>query len=124
MVVDDRLDQLIKDFQVHMGPYSPQQLWVASAPGRVNLIGEHTDYNAGFVLPIAIERNILMVGARRDDLQVRVYAQDYNEQVAFHLAANSYDEKRPWSNYIRGVLAMLDQAGYTLPLVIYPKVVV
>jgi galactokinase len=115
MVVDDRLDQLIKDFQVHMGPYSPQQLWVASAPGRVNLIGEHTDYNAGFVLPIAIERNILMVGARRDDLQVRVYAQDYNEQVAFHLAANSYDEKRPWSNYIRGVLAMLDQAGYTLP---------
>ncbi|MGB4177393.1 MAG: galactokinase family protein, partial [Halanaerobiales bacterium] len=49
-----------------------------AAPGRVNLIGEHTDYNEGFVLPMAIDKDIIMLAQLREDQEVRVYSLDYN----------------------------------------------
>ena len=81
------------------------------APGRVNLIGEHTDYNDGFVLPCAIDYQTVIACARRDDRLVRVIAADYdNEQDSFSLDdAIVAHETQMWSNYVRGVVKYLQQ---------------
>jgi galactokinase len=85
------------------------------APGRVNLIGEHTDYNDGFVLPIALEFAIEMAGRRRDAPEVRVHSADYRETVAFPVdRIVERDPVHPWSNYVRGVLWALARAGVPL----------
>ncbi|KOC92906.1 galactokinase [Winslowiella iniecta] len=79
------------------------------APGRVNLIGEHTDYNDGFVLPCAIDYQTVIACAKRDDRQVRVIAVDYdNQQDIFSLDApiDSVQDKM-WANYVRGVVKHL-----------------
>jgi len=93
---------------------------VVAAPGRVNLIGEHTDYNDGFVLPVAIDRQIVIAAARRDDRLVRLrsldlgstseYALDRIEPIARGPAASG----QAWSNYERGVTLMLQRAGHRL----------
>lgn len=79
------------------------------APGRVNLIGEHTDYNDGFVLPCAIDYQTVISIAKRDDRQIRVLAADYdNQQDQFSLDATI--EAHPqlqWANYVRGVVKHL-----------------
>lgn len=81
------------------------------APGRVNLIGEHTDYNDGFVLPCAIDYQTVIACAKRDDRQVRVVAVDYdNQQDSFSLDAPIMSVKEPmWANYVRGVVKHLQQ---------------
>lgn len=81
------------------------------APGRVNLIGEHTDYNDGFVLPCAIDYQTVIACAKRDDRQVRVVAVDYdNQQDSFSLDATILSVKEPmWANYVRGVVKHLQQ---------------
>ncbi|NIG15431.1 MULTISPECIES: galactokinase [Pantoea] len=81
------------------------------APGRVNLIGEHTDYNDGFVLPCAIDYQTVIACARRDDRQVRVVAVDYdNQQDSFSLDAPIEPLSEPmWANYVRGVVKHLQQ---------------
>ncbi len=85
------------------------------APGRVNLIGEHTDYNDGFVLPMALEFGIEMAGRRRDGAEVRVHSADYGETVAFAVDRPiERDPAHPWSNYVRGVLWALAGAGVPL----------
>ncbi|MGE9550766.1 galactokinase [Erwinia amylovora] len=79
------------------------------APGRVNLIGEHTDYNDGFVLPCAIDYQTVIACARRDDRQVRVIAADYeNQQDIFSLDEPILTHNdQMWSNYVRGVVKHL-----------------
>jgi len=86
------------------------------APGRVNLIGEHTDYNDGFVLPCAINYHTVIAAQPRDDRQVSLIAADYAEQISnFDLFAEiTPDPAAPWSNYIRGVAWALQQRGYSL----------
>ncbi|CAK6494908.1 Galactokinase [Pantoea sp. Nvir] len=81
------------------------------APGRVNLIGEHTDYNDGFVLPCAIDYQTVIACAKRDDRQVRVVAVDYdNQQDSFSLDAPILSVKEPmWANYVRGVVKHLQK---------------
>lgn len=81
------------------------------APGRVNLIGEHTDYNDGFVLPCAIDYQTVISCAARDDRQVRVIAADYdNQSDTFSLAAPiTPHETQQWSNYVRGVVKHLQK---------------
>ncbi len=90
---------------------------VARAPGRVNLIGEHTDYNDGFVLPCAISRQTLVAARRRDDRLVRIVAGDLGGATAsFSLSAPiTPDSAAPWSNYVRGVADGLLDAGIDLP---------
>ena len=87
------------------------------APGRVNLIGEHTDYNDGFVLPCAINYDTVIAATLRPDSLVTIVAADYGEQVSrFDLnAAIEKDAAASWSNYIRGVAWALQQRGHTLP---------
>jgi galactokinase len=84
------------------------------APGRVNLIGEHTDYNDGFVLPCAIDYQTIVAVAPRDDMTVRVVAVDYsNEQDEFSLDCDIESHStQMWSNYVRGVIKHLQLRGH------------
>lgn len=86
---------------------------IASAPGRVNLIGEHTDYNEGFVLPCAIGRYTLVAARRRMDRQVHVVAGDYDATAAFALDERDSAQALPsWSRYVRGMAVLLAQQGW------------
>jgi galactokinase len=79
---------------------------IAQAPGRVNLIGEHTDYNDGFVLPLAIDRGTV-VAARLGGGDVRVYAADFDQEDRFTFAERLDAPPGDWRNYVRGMVAML-----------------
>ncbi len=87
---------------------------VFSAPGRVNLIGEHTDYNDGFVLPMAIDKEIIMLGQLRDDKGVRICSLDYNTEVIFSLVDIDFDKEKMWSNYLRGIMVEFQKQDYYL----------
>lgn len=89
---------------------------VASAPGRVNLIGEHTDYNDGFVLPAAINYHTWVAAGVRDDRELHIIAHDFIDQtVSFHLDAEMQrDAAMPWSNYVRGVVQQLRKKDFQL----------
>lgn len=81
---------------------------VVHAPGRVNLIGEHTDYNEGFVFPAAINFGTDIAAARRSDRTISLVALDYSGSTShFSLDDIQFDRVQPWSNYVRGVLKML-----------------
>ena len=80
------------------------------APGRVNLIGDHTDYNQGFVFPAAINYGTNVAAVARDDESVFVQALDIdNSLVEFELTDCEFDEQNMWSNYVRGTLLFLKQ---------------
>jgi len=91
----------------------PQQ-HIIQAPGRVNLIGEHTDYNDGFVLPCAINYQTVVAASARDDNIVRLVSVDYNNEMdQFALDEEiEFIEDKMWANYIRGVVKCLLDAGY------------
>ena len=82
------------------------------APGRVNLIGEHTDYNDGFVMPAAINFSTFVAISSRDDRTISVSSENFREQVSFDLDDPAPQPKRHWSDYVRGVVVSLQQAGY------------
>ncbi|MFH1905575.1 MAG: galactokinase [bacterium] len=84
-----------------------QDLLTVSAPGRINLIGEHTDYNGGFVLPIAIDRNIYIAGTKRNDRIIRVYSINYDQDVQFDIDSIQFNKEKMWVNYMGGVLNSL-----------------
>lgn len=85
------------------------------APGRVNLIGEHTDYNEGFVLPCAIDFETRLLLRRRHDRQVHVLACDYGGDTdRFSLDQPITRTGRGWPDYVRGVLVQLQEAGVPL----------
>ncbi|OCH23732.1 galactokinase [Aliivibrio sp. 1S128] len=92
--------------------YAPTH--IVQAPGRVNLIGEHTDYNDGFVLPCAINYQTVVAAAKRDDNIVRVVSVDYgNETDEFDITQEiTFQEKKMWANYIRGVVKCLIGRGF------------
>jgi galactokinase len=81
------------------------------APGRVNLIGEHTDYNEGFVLPTAINYSTVVAGALREDRVVRVCSLDFNEEFEFDLNLSASPQQGLWLNYVEGVARSLEFAG-------------
>jgi galactokinase len=90
---------------------------IARAPGRVNLIGEHTDYNDGFVLPAAISVQTLVAARRRGDGEVHAVAADFgNDACRFPLAPPiARSDGQPWSNYLRGMLQAMQAEGLKLP---------
>ena len=87
---------------------------VTRAPGRVNLIGEHTDYNNGWVLPMAISAETRVAARARNDRLVRLHAADLDLSCQFQIDAIAPDPEQPWSNYVRGVCAALIAQGVPL----------
>lgn len=86
---------------------------VVSSPGRINIIGEHTDYNDGFVLPAAIDKAIYVAVSKRADDNIVLYAEDYQESHEVSLADIAISEKH-WPNYILGVVDQFQKRGSTL----------
>jgi len=78
------------------------------APGRVNLIGEHTDYNDGFVMPMALDRSTWVAAAPRDDRKIVVRSEAYHETVTFDLDEPHAGPTGIWTDYVRGVASILD----------------
>lgn len=102
----------VKDAFNSVLSYAPTH--IVQAPGRVNLIGEHTDYNDGFVLPCAINYQTVVAAAKRDDNIVRVVSVDYgNETDEFDITQEiTFQENKMWANYIRGVVKCLIGRGF------------
>jgi galactokinase len=84
------------------------------APGRVNLIGEHTDYNDGFVMPAAIRFSAWAAAAPRDDNAVTIHSENFSETRKFQLDRLPVQSQKNWSDYALGVLSALQRAGHGL----------
>jgi galactokinase len=104
------LDELCDAFE---GRFGRRPEAAARAPGRVNLIGEHTDYNEGWVLPCAIDRATVAAVARRSDGRVRVLACDLDEEAEFDVAALLL--QRGFVDYVQGVVFALAGRGVAVP---------
>lgn len=87
---------------------------VVRAPGRVNIIGEHTDYNHGFVLPMAIERETVIAARRRDDLVLHAIALNLDRLVEVDLRDRRRHASEPWIDYVVGVAEELNKLGKPL----------
>lgn len=89
---------------------------VAAAPGRVNLIGEHTDYNDGFVLPMAIDRYTVVAASKRPDSETsaRLFSATMEQEVELPIEADG-GELSGWSKYVRGVIDVYREAGVAVP---------
>src|SRR5256885_16484341 len=99
-------EQLAREFEVEVGR-SPR---IYRAPGRVNLIAEHTDYNDGFVMPVALDRSTWVAAAPRADGKIVVRSRDYGETATIDFdGAGADPPARPaWARYVFGVVATLD----------------
>ncbi len=93
--------------------YGSSPEFTATAPGRVNLIGEHTDYTGGFVLPAAINREVVIAAGKTHDRIISGYSLDFDSEAS--AVAGHYDPEHPmgWFRYVLGVLKELDHSGYT-----------
>jgi galactokinase len=87
------------------------------APGRINLIGEHTDYNGGHVFPCAITYGTYAVARKREDQLVRVYSENFPDKgiIEFSLQELDYDKAHNWGNYPKGMIRYIKEAGYRIP---------
>jgi galactokinase len=84
------------------------------APGRVNLIGEHTDYNDGFVMPAALDLYTYVAVSPRSDRRLRVYSQNLGEMCDLDLDLIRPGRSGHWSDYVRGVAGVIESSGYRL----------
>ena len=98
--------------QIFTGKYGQNPL-VFRSPGRVNILGEHTDYNEGFVLPAAIDKNIYIAIGKRTDNAINLYAVDFDENFIGDIS-NVKKSSIQWANYILGVVDQLQKKGFKL----------
>lgn len=87
---------------------------VFRAPGRVNLIGEHTDYNDGFVMPAAIDLSVFVQVSPREDRKLQIHSENFDEEIELDLDAPNPAPRQHWSDYAFGVAVMLERAGHHL----------
>jgi len=106
----DLIDTVVKKYKAL---YGSEPAVVVRAPGRVNLIGEHTDYNDGFVLPMAIDRSFWIALSPRDDSQVEIYSIDLDETDRFDAVSPTHHPGN-WGEYLRGIAWYLTKQGYLL----------
>jgi galactokinase len=112
MAIAESIAHVARTFErIHGRP--PQ--WRASAPGRVNLIGEHTDYNDGFVLPMALEQCTVIVAGPSADKNVTIRSLTNGESASFKLSANLRRSDPPWVNYVVGVVAGFQNSKIRVP---------
>ncbi len=102
---------ILECFQTHFGT-APALL--VRAPGRINLIGEHTDYNEGFVLPAAIDRAVWFAATPRTDLHCRFFAFNLDERFNCDSDALQKNPAHPWANYLMGVIDEVQKAGFEI----------
>lgn len=102
--------QLIKKTFIDIFNQEPLLVY---APGRINLIGEHTDYNGGFVLPAAIDKKIVVAIAKNDLQKGRIYSVDFEAEFSFDIMSFS-PKIGHWATYVMGVVSQLQQAGYSV----------
>jgi galactokinase len=107
--IEAMADNLMQSFREH---FKGEPFFIVRAPGRVNLIGEHTDYNEGFVLPMAIDRAVWIALRPRTDRRVLVHALDLQDQGTFDL--DHLERAQGWLEYLKGVAHELRTAGYEL----------
>ncbi len=109
------LDQLAAEARVsYSEQFGSEAAWVVAAPGRVNLIGEHTDYNDGFVMPMAIERYVVIAAGPGEESAntLRVYTDAMGEECTIAVEEPVPDALPQWGIYIRGVLVEMLKAGF------------
>jgi galactokinase len=108
-------DLVIREFASRL---SGEPTAVVRAPGRVNLIGEHTDYNDGFVLPMAIDRAVWIALRPSPDQEIRVHSLEFDETRTFTIEEvrdkDSSREDAGWIEYLKGIAWAMQEAGYTL----------
>lgn len=106
-----RKQQMTAAFAAHYG--ADPTAWVR-APGRVDLMGSHTDYNLGYVLTLPIDRDTWIAACPRADRLVRIHSLNVEEGSSFRLDAVVHDGEFPWTDYVRGAAAVLQAEGYAL----------
>ncbi len=111
MTLDQLAERTAAQFERHFG-YPPQ--WMAAAPGRVNLIGEHTDYNDGFVLPMAIERWTVLAAGPTPQPLATVHSQALRSTARVELGRPVTRAEPAWANYVRGVVAGFQRLGVSI----------
>ncbi|MDR1978105.1 MAG: galactokinase [Synergistaceae bacterium] len=104
-------DEVVDAFREH---FKAAPDFFVRTPGRVNLIGEHTDYNGGFVLPMTIDRAVWMGVRGRIDGVVRVYSVDYDRECRFDAHKELKKDQDPWFEYVKGCAWALQQKGFPL----------
>src|SRR5262245_16791760 len=112
VTIDELLATAVRQFQAR---FDRAPHFVAAAPGRVNLIGEHTDYNQGFVLPMAIDRHAVIVTDLAKHKQSTLWAIDLDETVEVDLTLPLRPLPGKSANYLLGVAAQLVDRGYFVP---------
>ena len=108
---EQRTQMIIEEFTRQ---FKQAPTMIAIGPGRVNLIGEHTDYNDGYVLPVAIKRDIRIALRPREDRRVKVFSLEYNDWYEFSLDELRYNQELLWTNYVQGVAWVLQELGIGL----------
>jgi galactokinase len=105
------MDDLIRS---HLEEYGQDPNIIAQAPGRVNLIGEHTDYNEGFVLPMAIDYYVGVAVSRRKDQHLRFFSADFKDRKRTSLSNLRFKKEDRWANYPKGIVSVLLNRGYDI----------
>ncbi len=104
--------EIIKNHFIKQFAAEPQLL--VRAPGRINLIGEHTDYNGGFVLPAAIDKAIWLAASPRPDGRFAFFAADLGEQYLSESNTPVFQQKKSWANYLLGVVSEAQRDGLNI----------
>ena len=86
---------------------------IIRSPGRINIIGEHTDYNSGFVMPAAIDKSIYIAIARREDQEIHLYSESYKQAFKTVLSEVRISDTA-WANFILGVVDQINKRGYKI----------
>lgn len=106
-------EKIIRDVREKFRTRFKEEPTLFRSPGRVNLIGEHTDYNNGYVLPAAINKAVYIGVAKRPDSNIVLYSEEFHEEHTCTLAKVERTDKG-WPNYILGVVDQLLKRGYTI----------
>lgn len=110
------IDKLIKDFKKIFSYQEDENIKVFFSPGRVNLIGEHTDHNGGYVFPCALDFGTYAVVRKREDKKFRMYSENFENLgiIEFNLDKLINDKKDDWANYPKGVIKTFLDKGYKI----------
>lgn len=107
-------DFLLKKFENVFGYSNNAEIFFA--PGRVNLIGEHTDYNGGYVFPCAVTFGTYAIARKRKDSTVKIYSENYRDLgvIQFNISSINYVKEHEWANYPKGVICYLEKQNYKI----------